>query len=75
MIKATIGNNLDRKDYILTPDTTLRAALDEAGIDYSRGTMTLDGSSLQAGEMDKTFADLGIAERCFLMNVVKADNA
>jgi len=75
MVKVTIGNNVKRKTEILDENTTLRQALEDAEIDYSRGTMNLDGSSLGPGDLDKTFADLGIAEKCFLLNVVKADNA
>ena len=75
MIKVTIGNNVKRKTEILDDNTTLRQALEDAEIDYSRGTMNLDGSSLAPGDLDKTFADFGIMEKCFLLNVVKADNA
>ena len=75
MIKVTIGNNVKRKTEILDENTTLRQALEDAEIDYTRGTMNLDGSSLSPGDLDKTFADFGIAEKCFLTNVAKADNA
>ena len=75
MIKVTIGNNVKRRTVILDENTTLRQALEDAEIDYSRGTMNLDGSSLYPGDLDKTFADFGIADKCFLLNVVKADNA
>lgn len=75
MIKVTLGNNVNRTSVILDKTTTLRAALEDNGIDYSRGVMHLDGSSLQPGDLDKTFADFGINEKCYLLNVVKADNA
>ena len=75
MIKATIGNNVSRKNYVLDADTTLREALEEAEVDYARGIINLDGASLNPGDLDKTFADFGIVEKCFLTNVVKADNA
>ena len=75
MIKVTIGNNVRRTSEILDENTTLREALEEAGIDYTRGVMNLDGSSLEADDLDKTFADFGITEKCYLLNVVKADNA
>ena len=75
MIQVTVGNNVRREKIVVSANTTLRTALEQAGIDYTRGTMHLDGSSLQAGDLDKTFADFGIAEKCFLLNVVKADNA
>ena len=75
MIKVTIGNNVKRKTEILDENTTLREALEDAEIDYSRGTMNLDGSTLNPGDLDRTFAGFGITEKCFLLNVVKADNA
>lgn len=75
MIKVIVGNNVNRTPVIVSPTTTLRAVLEKAGIDYSRGVMHLDGSSLNPGDLDKTFADFNITEKCFLLNVVKADNA
>ena len=75
MIKVTIGNNVKRKTEIIDEHTILRDALEDAEIDYTRGMMNLDGSSLSPGDLDKTFADFGITVKCFLLNVVKADNA
>ncbi|MBQ3022909.1 MAG: hypothetical protein IJD91_06285 [Clostridia bacterium] len=75
MIKVTVGNNVKRESVIVDENTTLRTVLEDNGIDYTSGTMHLDGSSLKPGEIDKTFADLGITEKCYLLNVVKADNA
>jgi hypothetical protein len=75
MIKVTMGNNLERKDEIVNANTTLRAALEMADINYRSGMMNLDGSPLDPGDLDKTFADFNITDRCFLLNVVKADNA
>lgn len=75
MIKVTVGNNVKRESVIVDENTTLRTVLEDNGIDYTSGTMHLDGSSLKPGEIDKTFAELGISEKCYLLNVVKADNA
>jgi hypothetical protein len=75
MIKIIVGNNVERKSDIVEPTMTLRQALEANDIDYTRGVMHLDGSSLNPGDLDKTFADFGITEKCFLLNVVKADNA
>ena len=75
MIKVTIGNNVRRNAVIIDENTTLRTALEDAGIDYSVGMTSLDGTTLQPGDLDKTFAQFGITEKCFLLNVVKADNA
>ncbi len=75
MIKVVVGNNVKRETVIVDSNTTLRQVLEDAGIDYTRGVMHLDGSPLQPGDLDKTFADFGITEKCYLLNVVKADNA
>lgn len=75
MIKVTVGNNVKRESVIVESSATLRSVLENAGIDYTRGVMHLDGSSLQAGDLDRTFASFNITEKCFLLNVVKADNA
>ena len=80
MIKVTLGNNVTRKAVIVDETNPLRQTLEENGIDYARGTMHLDGSSLNPGDLNKTFAELGYdgaegRDKCFLLNVVKADNA
>ncbi|MDE6149603.1 MAG: hypothetical protein K2F81_05855 [Ruminococcus sp.] len=75
MVKVTVGNNVKRESVIVDSNTTLRTVLEDAGLDYTRGVMHLDGSSLNPGDLDKTFEDFHIAEKCFLLNVVKADNA
>jgi len=75
MIKVTVGNNLERNDKIVNPNTTLRTVLNDANINYICGMMNLDGSPLDDEDLDRTFADFGITDRCFLLNVAKADNA
>ncbi len=75
MIKVVVGNNVNRETVIVSPETTLRPVLEQKEIDYSRGVMHLDGATLMPGDLDKTFADFGITEKCFLLNVVKTDNA
>ncbi len=75
MIKVTVGNNVKRETVIVDSSATLRKVLEDAGVDYTKGTMHLDGASLQPGDLDKTFGQFGITEKAFLLNVVKADNA
>lgn len=75
MIKVVVGNNVKRETVIVDASTTLRKVLEDANVDYTRGVMHLDGSSLNPGDLDKTFESLGITEKCYLLNVVKADNA
>lgn len=80
MIQVRIGNNLERNTYNLSLDTTLREAFEGAGVDYSVGINSLDGATLKAGDLNKTFADFGYSaeeghNRATLVSVVKADNA
>lgn len=75
MINVVVGNNVTRSTKIVSATTTLREVLEDAAVDYNRGAMHLDGSPLQAGDLDKTFADFGITTKCYLLNVVKTDNA
>ena len=75
MIKVTVSNNVKRETVFVSDDRTLRSVLEENQIDYTRGMTNLDGSPLRAGDLDKTFADFNIAEKCFLSAIVKADNA
>lgn len=75
MIKVTVGNNTKREAVIIDANTTLRNCLEQNGIEYERGTLHLDGATLQPGDLDKTFADFNITEKCYLLSVVKADNA
>ncbi len=75
MIQVTVGNNVKRERVLVPETATLRSVLEANEVDYTRGTMNLDGSPLGPGDLDKTFAQFGITEKTFLLNVVKADNA
>jgi len=76
MIRVTVGNNVNRTTTPpISANTTLRSVLEDAGIDYSVGVVHLDGTTLQPGDLDKTFADFGITERCYLLRIMKCDNA
>lgn len=91
MLKITIGNNVKRSTIRVTGttmimedgsqrtlanDVTVRDVLEGSGIDFTRGTTTMDGAILQPGDINKTFAALGYTDGDVrLLNVVKADNA
>jgi len=75
MVRVTVGNNVSRQNLIIDENTTLKAALEQAGVDYTRGSITLDGATVMAGGLNKTFAEYGVTESCYLLNVAKADNA
>ena len=75
MIKVTVGNNMSRQSVIVDEEKTLREVLEENNVDYSHAAPSLDGSTLRPGDLDKTFAEMGITSACYLLTVVKADNA
>jgi hypothetical protein len=75
MIRVTVGTNTTRKNVIVEESTTLRKVLEDNNVDYSRANVNLDGASLNPGDMDKSFATLGITESCFLIASIKQDNA
>lgn len=75
MIKIIVGNTTNRKTVIEDENKTLKEILEENEIDYSRGMTQLDGATLGAGDLNKTFAEFGVVDHCSLLSVVKADNA
>ncbi len=75
MLMIKVGNNMKRNTVMVDDAKTPRQLLEEQEIDYGIGVTTLDGAPLQRGELDKSFAELGITEKATLLNVVKADNA
>lgn len=75
MISVSIRTNVERNEAIVPENTTVRALLEEHEIDYTRQMIQIDGVKLGVGDFDKSFAELGITERCFLSGVTKTDNA
>ena len=75
MLKITVGTNTNRKTVMATEDTTLRQCLEENDINYVTGQTSLDGCVLQPGDMDKTFADMHVTEKAYLVVGQKMDNA
>lgn len=76
MINVTIGSNMSRRTVAVDESTTtLRSVLDQNGLDYNRFTVHLDGDTVTADKLDKTFAENGVFENCFLVSVSKTDSA
>lgn len=76
MISITIGKNAGApRTVTATPSETPRQVLEANNVEYATATVTIDGSTLRAGELDKTFEQLGITEKCYLYAVTKVENA
>lgn len=75
MIKVTYGTTLKKDSKIVEKTMTLRAFLESVEFDYAGRTMTLDGSALTPGDLDRTFADFNLGDKTYLMSIVKTENA
>lgn len=75
MIKVISGTSLNKTELVIDATTTLMEAAEQAGLNVAAGGITLNGSMVSAADFNKTFADYGITEKCYLLQVVKADNA
>lgn len=75
MIEVTIGTNTNREKTVVDPNRTLRSVLEEHEVNYAVSSVCLDGATLKPGDMDKTFTEMGVKDRCFLIAVIKADNS
>lgn len=75
MIKVNVGNNMKRTPVIVDENTTLRTVLSDNRVDYSTAAPTLDGSTLEPGDLDKTFRQLGVTGECWLLCVQHKQNA
>lgn len=75
MINITLITNNGRHTEPISEDNTIREILDANHVNYAASVVQLDGCALRPGDMDKTFADFGITDNCYLTAVVKADNA
>lgn len=73
MIQVLIGTNLNRKYITVDPSRTVKDVLQSENIDYSKGGIHLDGESLDAQSINKSFTELGVKEDCILVSIVKAE--
>jgi len=75
-IQLTIGTNTKREKITVDNALTPKQVLTQQGIDYSKGQLNLDGSTLTREELNVPLATLlGSAETAMLFSVVKTDNA
>lgn len=73
MIQVTLGTNTDREIILVDPTKTIKDILEENGIDYASGSVRLDSKPIGGSELEKSFEEHGITEKCYLIVVVKAN--
>lgn len=75
MVQIKIVANNNRKTILTDENNTVRQVLDANEINYAVAPVYIDGAPLQVGDHDKSFAELGITEKCLLTAIVKTENA
>ena len=75
MIKVISGTSLNKTELVLDPSTTILEAAEQANLNVAAGGITLNDSVVGSADFNKTFADYGVTDKCYLLQVVKADNA
>ena len=75
MIRLTIASADSRTTDIIDDSITPKAALEAAGINYTRATVIIDGCPMTPAKMNQSFSDLGITGDCTMAVCVKLDNA
>ena len=75
MIEIRIVTNAARKTIVTDENNTVRDVLDANEVNYAQAPVYIDGAPLGIGDHDKSFAELGITEKCMLTSVVKTENA
>lgn len=73
MIKCTIGTNTKRTAVMVNPADSIKSVLNANGIDYSYGNIHLDGLTISGQDLEKSFAEHGVTDACYLISVVKSD--
>ena len=80
MLNIRIGNNASTESYFMPEDYTIRQAFEEADVDYAGKAVILDGATVGAGGLNRTFRELGYDgtpghDRAILSAIAKVDNA
>ena len=75
MIKVKMLSNTGSDMVIVSNTKIIKDVLADNEFDTTRGQILIDGAALKPGDINKTFADLGITDQCFISCVTKVDNA
>lgn len=74
MVNLKVGNQMTRKNIVVSANTTIEAALEQAGIEPN-GLVTLQGTIIGKTELGRTLAEYGVGETAILNVNAKTDNA
>lgn len=76
MIKVTVGDALNHKEVIVTPDTTPRSIFTQNGYNaFEAGVIYLNSNTLAPSKLDQPIGNLTVTDTCTLISVIKRNNA
>ena len=75
MINVIIGTTTGKTTKMYPATTSIREILEDNSIDYGVTQISVDGTPLPAGYMDKTLSDMNITNKCLITSIVKTNNA
>jgi hypothetical protein len=75
MTKILLATPDNRKTVNEDDALSPKEIMDKHGINYSRGTVMIDGMILSAGQLRQSLTELGVTGDCTLSVTVKLDNA
>ena len=75
MVSVELTAKGKRRTVLADEKTSVGVFLEENGVDVRLTPPALNGSMLDADELEYSFADLGVGKSCLLTCVVKTSNA
>ena len=75
MVRVTLVTNNPRKVVLVEETKTVKQILDENNVNYGNAATAVDGATLNAGEINKTLAELGVQEKVVISVLAHKDNA
>lgn len=75
MVSVELTARGKRRTILADENATIMSVLDANGVDVRLTPPALNGAMLDADELESTFVELGIIDRCLLTCVVKTSNA
>jgi len=73
MVQVTVANNVERKQVIVSPDTTIAQVIEQSGIAMGSARPYLDGVPVH-GQTHMTLKEFGVGETAYLNAVANKDN-
>lgn len=75
MIKANVSNSVSRGTAVVSDDTTISAAFEQAGVSMTGGTVCADGRVLSQADLDRPISDFATGDEITLLAMAKMVNA